>query len=497
MNCGATNWVTSLRSMVSVEPMAFIQEPSATSVPNSLIAGATAPGGGVERKMSTAAAVMQSVAAKFIIIAINALTGIITARALQPEGRGELAAMILWPVFLANVLSLGIPSALTFQLNRDQKKQSQLMGAGLVVALLAGIVAAVLGSLFMQAWIPQYSPTVIFFARVFLLTAPLTSLLAAARAGIESRGDFTTSNIVLIGSPAMTLLWLIVLLATRSMTAVSAALAYAAVGIVPLLWMMHRVMRIFQPSFANLWSSSCRLFSYGIRSYGIDLCGTMSFYVDQALVVRLLEPKMMGTYVVALSLSRMLNAFHTSVIMVLFPRAVSCPREEIAEMTSRAMRMSTMLTTLAGIGVVSVGPQMLSLLYGREYRDANAVLRILVVQIILAGATAVLSQTFMALGRPGIVTTLQVIGLTLTVPLMLLLIPRLGIVGAGLALLISTIVRLIFVLASFPIFLKSRVPQFLPTLADLKLLIDLTAKQIRRAGPVTLVPARGETECGL
>ena len=52
-----------------------------------------------------------------------------------------------------------------------------------------------------------------------------------------------------------------------------------------------------------------QLFAYGIRSYGIDLCGTMALYVDQALVVRLLEPGMMGTYVVALSLSRMLNAF--------------------------------------------------------------------------------------------------------------------------------------------------------------------------------------------
>jgi O-antigen/teichoic acid export membrane protein len=363
------------------------------------------------------------------------------------------------------------------------------MGAGLLLALLSGLAAAIVGAIFIGSWIPQYSPRVILFARIYLISVPLTSLLAAGRAGVESRNDFTTSNAVLIGSPALTLLWLFVLLAKGGMTSVSAALSYVVVGIVPLAWMLYRVFRIFQPSFTNLWQSTRQLFSYGIRSYGIDLCGTMAFYVDQALVVRLLAPGMMGTYVVALSLARILNAFHTSVIMVLFPKAVSRTREEIVEMASRAMRMSTMLTTLGGIFVVSVGPQLLSMLYGKEYRGANPVLRILVLQIILAGAGAVLCQAFMAVGRPGIVTALQVVGLSMTVPLMLVLIPRLGLVGAGLSLLISTAVRFVAIVASFPIFLKMPIPQLFPTLRDVKTLSELAMNRIRRATPASLATA--------
>jgi O-antigen/teichoic acid export membrane protein len=120
--------------------------------------------------------VIQSATAKILIIGMNALTGIITARALRPEGRGELAAMILWPVFLGSALSLGVPSALTFQLRRNPKKQSQLMGAALLIAILTGAFAALLGALFMQAWIPQYPPRAILFARIFLPSAPLTTL---------------------------------------------------------------------------------------------------------------------------------------------------------------------------------------------------------------------------------------------------------------------------------------------------------------------------------
>jgi O-antigen/teichoic acid export membrane protein len=443
------------------------------------------------RSMSSLGAVIQSITVKVLIIGINAFTGIITARVLRPEGRGELAAMILWPVFLAAALSLGVPSALTFQLRRNPARQSRLMGAALLLAILTGAAAALLGMLFMQAWIPQYSPRVILFAKIFLFSAPITSLLMVGRAGLESRGDFAASNKLLIWSPAMTLLWLGVLFANRSMTPFSASLAYVPVGIVPLAWMLVRLFRVFQPSLKSFWESARQLFSYGIRSYGIDLCGTMSFYVDQALVVRLLEPGLMGTYVVALSLSRMLNVFHTSVVMVLFPRAVSRSLREVAEMTSRAMRMTTVLTTLAGIGIVALGPEVLSLLYGREYRSAGLVLRILVVEVILSGATQVLSQAFMALGRPGIITGLQVTGLALTIPLMFVLVPRFGIVGAGTALLCSTIARLLFVVASFPVFLKMRVPNLLPKVEDLHFAADAIGKRLNQFRRATLVAVEG------
>jgi O-antigen/teichoic acid export membrane protein len=444
-----------------------------------------------KRSMSPLGAVIQSVTTKILIIGINALTGIITARALRPEGRGELAAMILWPVFLGSALSLGVPSALTFQLRRNPEKQSQLMGAALLIAILTGASAALLGVLFMQAWIPQYPPRVILFAKIFLLSAPITTLLVVGRAGLESCGDFAASNKILIWSPAMTLLWLVGLLATHSMTPFSASLAYVPVGIVPLLWMISRLLRVFKPSLRSFGHSTRQLFSYGIRSYGIDLCGTMSLYVDQALVVRLLEPGLMGTYVVALSLSRMLNVFHSSVVMVLFPRAVSRLPREVAEMTSRAMRMSTVLSTMIGIGIVALGPEVLSLLYGREYRGAGVVLRILVIEVVLSGATTVLSQAFMALGRPGIITGLQVIGLALTVPLMFLLVPRFGIVGAGTALLSSTIARLIFVIASFPVFLKMRVPDILPRVEDLRFAVETFGKWLHRIRRVELVAVEG------
>jgi O-antigen/teichoic acid export membrane protein len=175
--------------------------------------------------------------------------------------------------------------------------------------------------------------------------------------------------------------------------------------------------------------------------------------------------------------------FHNAVVMVLFPRAVSRPAREVLDMTGRAVRMTTFATTLCGAGIMLVGPHLLALLYGAEYRGAAAILRILVIEVVLAGATQVMSQAFMALGRPGVITILQAIGLLFTIPLMLVLVPRFGIEGAAFSLLLSTCARFAFVLASFPRFLNLPRPALLPRRADLLFLFDEVSRRLRILQP--------------
>ena len=72
----------------------------------------------------------------------------------------------------------------------------------------------------------------------------------------------------------------------------------------------------------------------------------------------------------------------------------------------------------------------------------------------------------MALGRPGMVTLLQGLGLALSVPLMLLLIPRWGIAGAAASLLLSTCARFIFICVSFNLTLRVPFPRLMPDKSD-------------------------------
>jgi antigen flippase len=116
-------------------------------------------------------------------------------------------------------------------------------------------------------------------------------------------------------------------------------------------------------------------------------------------------------------------------------------------------------------------------LYGGAFKSVVPIAQILCVEIVITGATSVLSQSFMATGKPGTIAVLQVLGLLLTVPFMLVLIPRFGLSGAALALLLSSTCRLGLVLACYPMILKTRPPSLIITGHDITFLL----KRLRRS----------------
>lgn len=416
-------------------------------------------------------AVVQSIRSKSTILALQAGTGILTARILGPAGRGELAAMILWPLFVASVTTLGVPSSLIYHLRHRPDDREHLVTNGFAMAALMGTVAAVVAALVLPWWLREYSPGVIQAAQWFLITVPICSVTLAGRAVLEAAHDFSASNAIQILMPLATLVALLAFLATHSMTSYTAAVAYI-VACVPSFWLMlTRVRRAGLHAERLRLAAMKQILQYGVRSYGIDVLGTLALQVDQVLVVSLLSAGAMGSYVVVLSISRMLNVFQTSVVMVLFPKAAGHDADKVMAMTGESVRISGLVTAACGVIVCIAGPTLLRVVYGAEYEAAAAALRILVLEAVLSGIVFVLAQAFMALNRPGVVTVLQGVGLSLSVPMMLWLIPRYGIYGAAISLLTSTTARLIFVCVGFRIFLKTSLPRLFPVWSDIQALL--------------------------
>jgi O-antigen/teichoic acid export membrane protein len=416
------------------------------------------------------AATIQTLLVRVSILIVNMATGIITARVLAPSGRGEQTAMGAWTLLLPYAMLLGLPSALVYNIKRHPKEQSEIFSAGLIMAIALGIVAAITGILLVPIWLKNYSAEVIHFAQWLMLFVPLVTLTEVVRASLEASEHFAVANQLRFLPPIITLLLLSLMALTGWLTPFTANLAYFLPSIPVLIWMLIPLKRLFTLSLHRFRASVWQLLNYGIRSYGIDLLTSLLVQLQQLVVVNLLAPAELGMYAVALSLANVLNIFQSSIVTILFPKASARPISEVVSITSRAARISAIVTLLAAIAAMVLGPILLGLLYGTAYLGAVPLFRLILVEVVLAGTVQVLAQAFMALNRPGTVAVLQGIGLALNFPLMLLLIPRFGLVGAGLALLGSTIIRLIFILMCYPLILKVRLPSVLVTVQDVQFL---------------------------
>src|ERR1700721_1000517 len=88
---------------------------------------------------------MKSAGGRLLFVFINSLTGILTARSLHPVGRGELAAMGVWPNIIPNLLTLGLPSALIFEYGRRGSNRVTILRCALALAICFGLISTVIG----------------------------------------------------------------------------------------------------------------------------------------------------------------------------------------------------------------------------------------------------------------------------------------------------------------------------------------------------------------
>jgi antigen flippase len=426
---------------------------------------------------STSGAFAQTLLAKFFLLFANLFTGVIVARSLAPVGRGEQAAMAMWPGFLCGLFSMGLGLALTYSIRREPARRKELLSTSIVLAIGFGTIATIVGIVFVPQWLARYSAPVIFFARSMMLIVPFMMVTFVFQAAFEARTDFTTSNVSKSVQQVATVIILGLLAITHRLTPFTSTACYLLPWTVVAIVLGWRLRKQITLRITGFGSSAKKLLSYGTRSCVIDILGTLSGQVDQVLVVGLVSASGLGLYTVALSVSRVLFVFHASLVTVLFPKAASLQPSEVVVLMGRAARITSLVASLASACLIVLLPFIMEPLYGGAFKSVVPIAQILCVEIVITGATSVLSQSFMATGKPGTIAVLQVIGLLLTVPFMLVLIPRFGLSGAALALLLSSTCRLGLVLACYPMILKTRPPSLIITGHDITFLL----KRLRRS----------------
>ena len=168
------------------------------------------------------AATVQTVMVNILVLGLNFGTGIITARTLGPDGRGEQAAMQMWPSIFAFAFTLGLPTALLYNLRRYPERSSQLFSAALLIGTGMGVLAILAGTVFVPHWLTQYPPEVVSSAQWLMLFSPLILLNVAFSAALRAREEFTAFNAVRYLIPMFTLLMLVSLVLTHRLTPLNA-----------------------------------------------------------------------------------------------------------------------------------------------------------------------------------------------------------------------------------------------------------------------------------
>lgn len=405
-----------------------------------------------------------------IVLCLNLGTGLLTARFLGPEGRGEFAAMLLWPQFLASLLTLGLPQAITFDMVRHPADQRGIVGVTLLLSLGLGLLAMALGAVVIPIWVGHYDAGVLAMAQAAMALAPVILIVWAVNGCLQAHGLFTLYNRNLYLQPALALAGMSILALLDRITPFTAVLATVLAALPVLAVNLVWLYRIQRPRLVEPIRNGARLLRYGLRSCGIQLLNALSQQFDSIYVLGVLNPAAVGLYVVARSAAKPTMLFATSMNAVLFPKASALSSGEAVDLAALAARVGIVAAVTIALPLATVGTLLIGLLYGQEFLGAARPFQILVAEGAITAITLTLAQAFMTVGRPGVVTVLQLTSFLAGALLLVVLVPSYGILGAATALLSAAVIRLTSTLICFPAILGTPIPRLWLSVSDLRLL---------------------------
>jgi O-antigen/teichoic acid export membrane protein len=375
---------------------------------------------------------------RLLTIALSLFTGIITARMLGPHNRGVFALVYQFAATVVTFAKFGLAQSSVYSIRREHVPPEKVAANALFIALVLGVIFA-LGALLarhqllatMLRGVPQWA---------LLISLPVIPILLFESyfyAIIQALGKFGLYNRRMLIGTALLVLGLFIFMVVVRGGLEAAILVVVCNPIMMDAWLLLTVSRMFKLSIRPDIPLLKRQIPFGLKSHVQVLAQHMHLRADIYLVAYFLNPSEVAFYNLAVRLAEFMLDIPRTVSMVLYPRLASLDDRAMQRLTAQACRRTVLLTATGGTLLSLVGPTLIVLWYGQEYAPAARPLPFISAGIVMLSIFVSLTQSFTSRGKQQINITAGLVALVGNVVLNLFLIPRMGIVGAALASMLS------------------------------------------------------------
>lgn len=370
----------------------------------------------------------------------NLLMGLVTAailaRWLGTTGLGIVAVVSLVPTLLSILLSGGIPMANTYFVASGRVGASPLARTSSTLAVVASALGvAVMGILYATGSAPKLLPGIPFSLLVLgFAMFPVATLGRFYGGLLAGQGRIRSVNAVNVLQGATTLIataLLVIVLRTGLWGAIAAPVVAAVVALAAFAWLLVRDGVALRPEWPP--SQAKNMLSFGAKGYFANLIQFFNYRLDVFIVNFFLGPTGAGLYSVAVKFAELLWQVPNAVGSVMFPTSAANRRSAMNRFTPRILWSTLALSVLGAFFLAIVGRFAIEVIYTDALLGSYEPLLWLLPGVVVFGGVKVLANDITGRGFPQYNSLVAAVALVATIALDLLLIPRLGLVGASLA----------------------------------------------------------------
>ncbi len=370
---------------------------------------------------------------------------ILAAHTYPASDIGLASALIAVMTLASTLADLGMSSTLVQRLPRRESGRawSLTLNAGLVTGVLAGSLAGLIAIVLLSFFSPQFavvahlgSYTLAFVAGVPLMIVSL--LLDQAFVAERAANNMLIHNLAVAVLKIPLLALPLIFIPRLGVLAIllSTVLALAITLIAAMLLLLPRLKRSYCLAWRGMIGQVRSMLSALAGNHFINLGGLTPMYLLPVFVTMLLSPADNAYFYMVDRLGNLFFMVSSAVATSLFAEGT-----HVADNLARKVRSSAMITALLLSPLMLIcffGGQYILLLFGPDYaRHGLLLLQISVVSAIPDAITNIYVSVLRVQNRLRFAAILNVGMAALTLGCAWILLPRLGIAGAGWAFLIA------------------------------------------------------------
>ena len=416
---------------------------------------------------------LASLLANVATLGFALITGAITARLLGPAGKGALAALLfIGEGVLFYVCRLGLGDALLVIVGRRDASFQAALSAALLPLFFSSLAGAAIlfGVSFLADW-EGILPSVLIEG-LALFAWMIFDLCASV---LNAREDFVTTAwarsvvgaLIAVGTAIF-----VVILKMGLLGAVLASGLAVMIGALVLVVKVGRSGLSLRPRWMPRVLSQMLHLGIGVQmSY---LLIAMSQRLDQLIVYAIIGETAGGNYAVAITVAGIALVPPYALSAAAFPRIAQADEKDFLVLTAQVTRVGLLAGIATAIPLYVLTPFALPLVFGAPYEAAVTPALILIASSIVWSTQWILARAVTARGMPGLKFRSFAVNVLLMLVLDVILIPRFGLVGAGIASLTGAGGGLVVCAWDFARQSRGLISfrEFVPSVSDLRVLFD-------------------------
>jgi O-antigen/teichoic acid export membrane protein len=363
-------------------------------------------------------------------------SAVIIARVLGPEKQGLFALALLIPMTLSSFCCFGFENVNTTFAGLYKNNRDSMFLHSLCVSIMGSVISILVICAYFF-WLPvnkgefgRLSTLTVWLACLFASTTILWTMMVSLLRGV---GEIVTAAFLQIVQGFLLLVLTAIFVWFVKGGVEGAVLAFSLGSLMPsaiVIWYLREYATIRPSRFSK--ELFVKSLSFGWMTALASVASFLFYRFDQGMLAYMVSASYVGLYALAVSLAERLRLLPMSVAAAFLPRLAN-DFEYRQKQTPQMFRCMLIVSFGTMLLLGAAGVPAIYLFFGKAYVGSIPSFLVLLPGVAILGGSGILSSDLLARGKPKYAIIFSYTMLAINILMNLLLIPRIGILGAAIS----------------------------------------------------------------